>query len=537
MLLVAVLIAIGAVQMTLYSQSYRHEAPVAGGTYVEGVIGPINNFNPLYAETDNERAVSSLVYSGLFKYDKSGSLAGELAKRWTVLDDGAKYEITLHDNVLWQDGQPLTADDVVFTVNLLKNPASGSALSSSWRGVEAEKISDYKLRLSLSRPYAPFLAALTFGILPKHVLAETSPGTLRDFVANNRIVGSGPYVFRSNQASENGQNRMLLTANSQYFKGPAGIKNFQVRSYDSSAALASAWRAGEINGAAGLSINDIRSVAAGNLVEAPLSDGVYALFNLTTPAIGDKAVRQALRLGLDLGQLKRDVTESDQLTLGDLNGPVLPGIYQAVDELKQPTGDRAAAASRLDEAGWRLDASGYRQKDGQPLSLNMVTVSGTDYERAASSLAEQWRQLGVKIELTIADPSSVQQNYFIPRAYDVLVYQLHLAFDPDVYAYWHSSQNTASGLNFTGYSSLLSDASLSSGRTRTSVELRQAKYRTFVETWLDDAPAVALYRPNYYYVRADRVHSLTDRPLVSGASRFYDVNDWTARVDEVNTTP
>jgi peptide/nickel transport system substrate-binding protein len=267
------------------------------------------------------------------------------------------------------------------------------------------------------------------------------------------------------------------------------------------------------------------------------------LFNNSGEVTGDLAVREALRLGIDRSNLRAAATPKSNSgteleTVLALETPIAPGLIASVDQLKQPDYDAEAAGEKLDAAGWKLDDDGKRAKDGQSLTLSVVTVKGADYEPAAKNLAEQWRKLGIEVELTTADPASVQQNFFIPRSYDVLVYQLHLGADPDIFAYWASSQATARGLNFADYRSTLADLILTNARTQLDNTRRAARYTDFVKRWLADAPAIALYQPNYYYLTDDDVKGLGDEmPLFDKASRFAEARDFTVNVGKLKTTP
>ncbi len=542
LLLVAVLIAIGVMQMISYSSGFQTTAAVGGGTYAEGVTSKIATINPLYAETEAEHAASRLVYDGLLTYDSTNHLHGDLATAWSVSEDGKTYDVSLRKDVKWQDGQAFAADDVVFTVNMIKNPKAGSALYDSWRTISVAKISDSQVRFTLQNPYAPFPHALTFGILPAHALTDVPAETMREHVSGNTYVtGTGPFYLRSVQATGGEQSSWSFGANSAYFGGAPRVSTVQMRTYATSGDLTQAFTNGEINAAAGPILVDAlatqQKTADTQLQQAPLDDGVFALFNMNGEATSDQSVREALRLGLNRDEVRKAVALGDGDSPEELNGPIVPGLFASVDELKQQAFDEAAAAKKLDDAGWKLNSSGMREKDGQKLRLHIVTVAGTDYEPAAKNLAEQWQNLGIDVDLDVASSDNVQQNYFIPRNYDVLVYQLQLGADADVFSYWHSSQAVASGLNFTNYKSVLVDASLVSGRTRMSSELREAKYQTFVETWLADVPAIALYRPNFYYLHTDNVRSIDNSPLVDATYRFGNVANWTVRTGQVNTTP
>ena len=122
--------------------------PAFGGTYVEGVVGQPRFINPIYGETnDVDRTLIDLIYSGLMTYDKDGKIVNDLASSYTVSDDGKTYDFQLKDNVFWQDGKPLTSDDIIFTIETIQNSDYKSPLRANWLGVEAEKTSDKSLSL------------------------------------------------------------------------------------------------------------------------------------------------------------------------------------------------------------------------------------------------------------------------------------------------------------------------------------------------------------------------------------------------------
>jgi len=170
-----------------------------------------------------------------------------------------------------------------------------------------------------------------------------------------------------------------------------------------------------------------------------------------------------------------------------------------------------------------------------------VTTKNPDFEKALDSLSSQWRSLGVTLTTNIVDPNDASQNVaqdiLQPRHYDVLLYQLTIGGDPDVYAYWHSSQITG-GLNFSNYKSAIADDALLSARSRIETNLRNAKYLTFTRQWLADAPAIGLYQATAQYVHTEGVHAITDGAvLVSAADRYNTVLYWTVGDQVVFKTP
>ncbi|MDR0955753.1 MAG: ABC transporter substrate-binding protein [Candidatus Nomurabacteria bacterium] len=536
LVLVLVLIAGVAAQNLVYARGLTSTGAAAGGSLVEGIVGQISSVNPLFAQTDNEKALSNLIYAPLFNY-QNGKLSGALATRWQISNDGKTYLILLRSGVKFSDGTPLTASDVVWTIDQIQNSATGSPLADTFKNVKAEVATGNEVKFTLATPFAPFLNNLTFGILPGNELKDMSAGDLRADLSSKPAVGAGAFVWR-NQQTDGSDSQIFLTPNQHYYGGAAKLNILEIRTFSSSGALAKALKTGAITAAAGLNSNDASGFANDKTVklsQLPLDDGVFALFNCANL---DQNLRAALRLGVDRTTVIQAATIGTLAKPTALNSPIALGLDAKIDALTQPKSSQVAAADALNKLGWTLNQkTGKREKSGQTLTLNVVTASGTDYAAAAQNLVSQWQSLGIDARLTLADPATIQQNYLIGRAYDVLVYQLHLGADPDEFAYWASSQAAPTGLNFSNYKSSLSDIALSGGRTRLDPALRASKYLTFAKQWLNDAPAIALYRPNYYDAIATSARAALPANLVSPADRFYDAPNWTVKSARYFATP
>jgi peptide/nickel transport system substrate-binding protein len=126
----------------------------------------------------------------------------------------------------------------------------------------------------------------------------------------------------------------------------------------------------------------------------------------------------------------------------------------------------------------------------------------------------------------------LEQSYIRTRQYQMLLYGLNLGGDPDVYAFWHSSQTKDPGLNLSNYVSNDADRALEAGRIKQDVAIRKAKYHAFLKAWNADTPAVVLYEPTYRYGVADTARGMDDGLLVEQNDRFYNVHQWTILTDK-----
>ncbi len=536
-----ILIAATGLQLMWYQQGYRTSAAAIGGTYAEADLGPVDTLNPLFASSHAEQALSRLLFSRLFTYDSTGHLKGDLATSMSIDSTDKIYTIKIRPDVTWQDGYRLTASDVAFTIGLLKNPAVRSTNPEDWSRISVKVINDTTLQFTLPAVIAAFPHALTFPIVPEHVLSKVEPNSLRENTFSNAPVGSGPFKLRLLQDVDvnNGLRIVNLERNPSYYDGLPKLEFFQMHVYSTRSQILTALSNHEVNAAADLTSADINQVDATRykIVTTPLKNGVYALFNTTKGALQDKAVRRALQSGTNTAAIISQLPPgTPPLDLPFINGQLTGDVPQA------PVYNVANAKKILTDDGWQLDSSGHRVKNGQRLKLSVVTTKDDDYERVLETLAGQWRDLGIEIDTVVIDPttaaSDAVQETLQSRGYDVLIYQLTIGADPDVYAYWHSSQANALGLNLSNYSNAIADDALVGARSRLEPGLRNAKYITFSKQWLSDAPAIGLYQTVAYYVTGRDDQSYNDKNIfVSQFDRYQDILYWSAGSRTVYKTP
>lgn len=513
----------------LSAQQYATQVPAEGGIYTEGVAGVFDNLNPLYAASPAERSASKLLFASLVTYDDKNDLVGELADHWSVNADGKVYTVHVRENAKWSDGEKITADDVVNTYNLIKNADTQSSYYASWRNIGIEKIDQYNVKFTLPVSYAAFTSSLTIGILPQHALKKIAPSELRTTAFNRApTVTSGPFKFGELATTDAVKLHYVLrmSANNTYVLGVPKVDNFQLYAYKDRDDMVKAFDAQEVASYSDTALSVLSTDKNSNnkRILAPLYNGVYAFLNMESPVISDIKVRQAL-------QMSTDRTSLSKLFEGKVNmldGPLLPEQIGYRSDLKPAAHDLTKAGQLLDEAGWRLAPNGKRQKDGRDLIVKAVTVSGGDFSTVAGILTDEWSKLGITFETTIVKPDDIQQNYIFPRNYDILIYEIAIGRDPDVYAYWHSTQANARGLNLSNYKSVKSDDALDSARTLTDPNLRNVKYRFFVQQWMNDIPAIGLYRSTLLYTQNDSVTTITSHPLVDATDRYFNVRYWAA---------
>ena len=537
---IALLIAGLGIQYSWNSQGSKKDGAKSGGVYVEGVIGNISTLNPLLAASEPEQAVSRLLFSSLYNYDVTGALHTDLAESMTVKDDKV-YTIKLR-NAVWHDGKKLTAEDVVYTINLIKNPQVRSPLRVNWLDISARAIDDSTVEFMLPAVYAGFSHALTFPVIPKHILQTVSPSSMREADFSSNPVGSGPFAVKRVQTSESTSSTdvVRMEPNTKYYGAVSTLSRLELRAYGNESLLVKAVNSGEVSAASGLSLSAADNIKSKQYSTKHwlLNKGVYLLMNNRSQTLQDARVRRALRYATD--------TSSIRATVGDnvarLDTPILQSqIAQKLPAAPDYNLDKAKAL--LKEAGWAYNQGQWKGKDGRPLAVAVTTSSGRDeYKKIVDVLKQQWSKLGVDVQLREIDTSSTTtsfvQSVLQPRDYDALLYELELGADPDVFAYWHSSQASASGYNFANYSNRTVDNDLVGGRSRTNSALRAAKYIQFVNQWLNDAPAIGLYQSVGSYVLNNGASIVEPRGSLNTMNdRYADVTTWSTGKASVYKTP
>ena len=525
-------------QLGTLDNFYLKSSPVAGGTYREGIIGVFTNSNPLFATGSVDSSISRLVFSSLFVANGQGELIGDLASGIEVDDLGRVYTVSLNDTIRWHDGEAFDADDVVFTYETIQDPEARSPLLASWKGVDVTKVDSMTVKFELPNTFSSFQFALTNGIVPEHILSKEDPADLRSSSFNALdAIGTGPFTIRTIEVVgtdiDTRQERIAMSAYDQYHANAPGVDSVVVRSYRSDEAMIKDFEDQIIQSMVGYSgsIEDITNQDI-RVVSAPLTSSVMVFLNNTNPILSDQKVRQALVHATDVESIRQ--TLNFQPVQSD--SPFLKSQFPYNPDIVQLPFDPIRASVLLDEAGWVVGADGIRSKDGVQLKLRFVSQSLSDYAAIAQLLQKEWANIGVDVEAILQPEADIQSGALARRDYDVFLYGISIGYDPDVFAYWHSSQtdpNAQTRLNLSEYKSDIADEALEAGRTRIDTDLRKVKYEPFLRAWRDDAPAIALYQPRFTMIVRGTFEGFDTGQLKQPVDRYRSISNWKIRNDQV----
>src|SRR3989344_542584 len=399
------------------------EVPSFGGEFTEGLIGSPRFVNPILAISDTDKDIASLVYSGLIKVGIDGSYQNDLAESFSVSEDGLIYDFTIKEEAYFHDGKPVTTNDVAFTIEKVLDQIIKSPKRANWEGVVLEKVSEKQLRFVLKKPYAPFMEALTLGILPKHIWESASSEEFPFSQWNISPIGSGPYKINSIKRNSAGIPTLLtLSAWNKYASTKPKIKNITFKFFQNESDLLKAYEAGEIESLVGLSQQSAAALATEQKLILSSLPRVFGLFlnQNAAPLFLNSEVRQALNVSAPKERIVKEV-------LGGF-GSVLDGPLPTQN--KEGFVDEAsaleAAKNILSQAGWKSNEEGVLEKktksETSRLVFSISTSDAPELKRAAEMLRDSWGTLGAVIEIKVFESGELNQNVIRPRKYEALLF-------------------------------------------------------------------------------------------------------------------
>lgn len=524
----------GLVLLFNVHKSFLIEVPAFGGSFTEGVVGSPRFINPILAISDTDKDISSLVYSGLLKMKDDGTFVPDIAETYEVLENGTVYQIKLKNDAYFHDGKKVTTDDIIFTINKILDPIIKSPRAINWSGVSLEKISDSEINFALSKPYAPFLEALTVGILPKHIWEKASPEEFPFSEFNINPVGAGPYKIKKVVRNGGGiPTSITLSAFKKHTLGSPKIKTINLKFFQNENQLYEAYKNGAIDSASNLSPHLTKELQQTTVTEQTSLPRVFGLFlnqNTATVFI-NKEVREALHVSAPRQKI------IDEILFGfgtPINGPT-PNNTDTDPDFA--TGNIEKAKEILASNGWAPNEEGVLSKKAgsgkETLSFSITTSDSPELKSAASILKLAWEEVGAKVEIKVFESGDLSQNIIKSRKYDALLFGEVVSERSDLFPFWHSSERNDPGLNIALYANITTDKLLEEIRTSTDPEEQIAKRDLVISEIKNDIPAIFLFSPDMLYLKPKKVNNVSLKKVSSLNERFSSIQDWFIETDKV----
>jgi peptide/nickel transport system substrate-binding protein len=477
-------------------------------TVFSGQVGNFTeNFNPLSPTGSGLQPTNGVIYEPLFYYNKAaaGDPVPLLGQSFSWNTDGTVLTVKLRQGVKWSDGSPETADDVVYTLNLVSN---NPALNSSGQKWTAAKTDDSTVTLTFPKT-AFTLEPQILGnepIVPQKIWSKIADPTK---TTNTKPVGTGPYMLKSFTPQS-----FVLTKNPNYWgTGNAAPKVAQVRyiSLSNADAVTSALQSGQVD-YVGSFLPTLKQIVAQhkNISYSNSPQATTAVFTCENASLGcegpqtDAAVRQAMYYAMDRTQLNNQALSgfgqpaSPSLLLNTVNkDQITSPDYLTVPE----TADAAKAKSVLEADGWTLNSKGYYEKGGKELDLSINVVSGwTDYDTVCTLLQGQFKAAGIKLAV-----NQVAQNAWtqaeVSGKYQLSLNSINMGASSNPYFQYSQYLNSAATAkvggsattNVSRFSDPAVDAAIKTLASTNDKTTEQAAYKTIQDKIVTDLPYIPIY--------------------------------------------
>ena len=470
------------------------DEPDYGGRIVMGSIGEPSNLIPYLASDSASQEVAALLYTAPLEYDKDWNIVKLAAESWEVEEDGTFMRFKLREGLKWQDGAPLTADDVTFTYKLMVNPSTPTAYAADFLNIaEYKQTGPLSFEVRYDAPYARSAITWMHPILSKHILEGQNIAST-PFARNP--VGAGPFKLKSWETGS----RVVLEANDLYFKGRPYIDEVVYRIIPDLTTIFLEAKAGKID-FLGLTPQQYLRQTSGPDWDKNwkkykyLAPGYTFLgFNLTSPLFADERVRQALSYAVN----RESVIKGALMGMGEPTiGPYKPGTWVYNTAITPYAYDPERAKALLAEAGWTPGEDGVLvNSDGRRFSFTILVNQGNEERvKVATIIQREFQAVGVECSIRTVEWAAFLKEFVNKGNYDALILAWNILDDPDIFDVWHSSAISENGLNFVHYANSEVDALLEKARITVDRAERKVLYDRFQEILHKEQPYLFLYVP------------------------------------------
>jgi peptide/nickel transport system substrate-binding protein len=523
------------------------EVPAIGGSYTEGLIGAPQFVNPILANTDVDRDLVRLVFSGLVKLNSNGEIIPDLATGYTIDAEQTTYTFELKPDIKWHDGHPLTADDVIFTIERITDPDFKSPLKNSFSGVEVNRINDRTVQFKLAKPFTPFLSIMTTGIIPEHLWYSVPSFSAALTDLNIKPVGSGPYKFKSLTKDTNGNIKNYnLEIFEDYHLDNAYIENLSFKFYEDFMTGVTALQNKNVEGLTYLPEENKDQIKNKKIDLRNLHYPQYTavFFNPNNNDIlSSNDFRKALALSVDKQRILTEVLNNNGQII---HTPILPGMTGYDESIKNPDFNTVGAAAILDDLGWILSEDNqFRTKTTkatdddeedqvEELTIKLTTIDQSASVKIVSIIKENWEAIGIKTTLDIVPKDKIKKDVIDARQYEALVFGELINVNSGPYPFWHSSQNEQPGLNLSVIANKDIDEYLELARSAKTTQAKIEPLTNFQNKLLELNFAIFLYNPTYTYPTASKIKGLETLQFINlPADRFNNINSWYIKTKRV----
>jgi peptide/nickel transport system substrate-binding protein len=473
-----------------------------GGVLNYGEYGRPATLDPITSNEMISVRITELVFNGLVAIDEKQEIVPDLAERWEASQDGRTYTFFLRRDVTWhsrdgEEGRPLTADDVVFTYNIMMHPKTITPLKVRYEFIEkVEKVGEHAVQFTLKRPILNALAKFSFKVIPRHGPSNPLYLTREDpFV--QRPIGTGPYILRNITADR----EVILVANEKYFRGRPHIDKFIAKPFADQNIMSQALMFNAIDMIVLVNPRDLPEIQGDKrFVLQPYNALSYAFFgyNLRNPVLADKRVRRAFTHAVNREEML-EAFFNKQGTI--ISGPFAPGSWAYNLDVQPLPYDPQRAIALLNEAGFGPGSDGVMQRDGKRLALSLkvpIEKESEAVKRVVLAFQNYLKNVGVAVRVEFKEWQAWKEEVFVEHDFDVILASWVFDDSADISSLFHSAEIGAWKNNFGGYSNPEVDSLIVESKLTLDHEKRRTINRKLHALLADEAPYTFLWTLTNY---------------------------------------
>ncbi len=517
------------------------ERPIQGGEWVEGVVGNPRFINPVLALSNVDKDLTALVHAGLLHRLPDGSYTGDLADSYEVDSSGLIYTFTIKEDAEFHDGTNVTAEDVIYTIDRIKDPLEKSPRSIEWQGVTATATDEKTVVLTLKQPFSDFLDIATVGIIPKHIYGKYGSDTFAQAKENIDAVGAGPYKIKK-VTTKNNLPKSIKLERAKNSNDNGYIKKIVFNFYENESAAVDALSSGDIDHLGSVTAKNAKDFEdrgyTVTLASFPRLYGIF--FNTKKPGI----LQQPHTTEVIASSINKQVII--ETVLGGFGNAIDAPLPTTLSEQLHYSYEPIDIKKTMEKSGWEQGEDGIWEKtistikpggkkaesNTEQFTFTITTSDTPELRNGAEQIASLLKENGILATVASFDSTTLEEK-IRTRDYEALYYGIQVSRESQVYAFWHSSQREHPGLNISGYTNSRVDSVLEELQKETDSDTRLVLWKKFMDSFYTDVPAVFVYSPAYVYVHREKPLFTMTSSIHTTSDRFINIKHWYMETERV----
>ncbi len=473
--------------LTIAFLNATEKIPTNGGKWKEGIVGQPIFINPL-SSNDPDQDISRIIFASLETLS-SNIKKGENDNEWSI---------RLKEDIKWQDGEKITSDDIVFTIETILDPESRSPLRQSFEGISVKRISELETEFKLPAPYAFFKNTLkNLRIIPKHIFGNIPASNL--YLSRHLLepIGSSYYKFASFNKNKDGFiRRYRLVANKKHFDKRPYINEFIFNFFQNEDQLVNAYNRGLIDGFILNDFEKLNKIQVRHEIKELKNNRYYAIFinQDLVPQLKNVENRRLLSQTINREQLVKEVFKNFAVPLF---GPTPENKIKKTDREFLP----------------------------ETININLIVPDLPIFIKTAELIKNDWIKIGVNLTLKSLSAAEIQE-IIKDRSYEMILFGNTLSEPQDLYSFWHSTRRFHPGLNLSLYKNKEADNLMEKIRLEENREKRSYDFKRLVEIITDESPAIFLYSSSYLYIHSPKLNGFIETEATILSDRLNSANQW-----------